>query len=275
MSNKGALIVKIRYIAKKYTHMSKLIYGLLFFLILASCSDNDEADQLANFSASNRLSTGDSARDFLSEDRYKELVIEVVYVEEFPPSDEALGSLVDFINQYCHKSAGIEIAKRAIASPALDYYTIAQVDSLEKELRGQYNSEGRMALFVFYLDGTYKGIETSKSSGFDVVLGVSYRNTSFVVFKRSINSLAPSKSSGLESIVLRHEFSHLLGLVDLGTPMQTNHIDPENGHHCIVEDCLMNYKIETGWEFSTSNTYQLLPQLDPYCEADLRANGGK
>jgi len=37
----------------------------------------------------------------------------------------------------------------------------------------------------------------------------------------------------------------------------------------------MNYKIETGWEFSTSNTYQLLPQLDPYCEADLRANGGK
>src|SRR5690606_41358851 len=118
--------------------MSKLIYGLLFFLILTSCTDNDDADQLANFSASNRLSTGDSARDFLSEDRYKELVIEVVYVEEFPPSDGGLGCLVVFINKYCHKLGSNEISKRTIASPGNDYYTIAQVDSLEKELSGTY-----------------------------------------------------------------------------------------------------------------------------------------
>lgn len=256
--------------------MNKFFYGLILILGFISCSDGDDANEIARLTASNRLSTGDSARDFLTQDHYKELVMEIVYVEEFPPSDEALHSLVEFINQYCHKSGGIEITKRAIESPSKEFYTISQVDSLEKELRGHYNSDGRLAMFVFYLDGRYKSMEeSSKSSGFDVVLGVSYRNTSFVIFKQSINSMTTSNSFGLESTVLRHEFSHLLGLVNVGTPMQQNHIDPENGHHCNVEDCLMNYKIETGWEFSDFNTGQQLPQLDNYCEADLRANGGK
>ncbi|WP_417362052.1 membrane metalloprotease [Galbibacter sp.] len=256
--------------------MTKLFYGLLVLFVLVSCVDDDDSNELAKLAASNRLGTGDSARDFLTEENFKAVVFEVVYVEDYPPSDAALDNLAEFTNKYCHKSAGVEITKRAIPAPGKEYYTISQVDSLEQELRSQYNREGRLAVFVFYLDGTYKSEkQSSVASGLTLVLGVSYRNTSFVVFKNSIDKLSSSRSFALESTVLRHEFSHLLGLVNVGTKMQTNHIDPENGHHCIVESCLMNYQVESGWQFSRWNMAPQIPLLDSQCIADLRANGGK
>lgn len=256
--------------------MNKYFYGLIVLFILASCSKDDDSNELGRLEATNRLSTGDSARDFLTEEHFTDIVMEVVYVEGIPPSNAALGNLVKFIDQHCYKPGGVEILKRAIPSPGKELYTIDQVDSLERQLRTQYNSEKRLAMFVFYLDGSYKKTDqSSEKSNSSVVLGVAYRNTSFVVFKEGVNKLVVSESIALESTVLRHEFSHLLGLVNVGTQMQTNHIDPENGHHCSVEDCLMNYRVETGWQFSGRDVENQLPQLDSQCIADLRANGGK
>jgi len=256
--------------------MSKFFYGLMVLFVLASCADQDDANELARLTASNRLGTGDSARDFLTEEHFSEIVMEVVYVESVPPSDVALEHLVEFINEHCYKSRGVEIVKRAIPSPDGEFYSVEQVDSLERELRTQYNAKNRLAMFVLYLDGSYQDLEDkSPNSGFGVVLGVSYRNTSFAIFKERINTMGSSRSYALESTVLKHEFSHLLGLVNVGTKMQSDHIDPEHGHHCNVEDCLMNYHVEIGWEFSGWNRDPQLPQLDSQCIADLRANGGK
>ena len=256
--------------------MTKVLYALIALFVLVSCVDDDDSNELAKLAASNRLATGDSARDFLTEEGFSAVVMEVVYVEDFPPSDAALDNLEEFINRHCHKSSGVEITKRAIPSPGMDYYTVSQVDSLEREFRSQYNNGNRLALFIFYLDGAYKNEkQSSQSSRSTMVLGVSYRNTSFAVFKKGIDKLSSSKSFVLESTVLQHEFSHLLGLVNIGTQMQSDHIDPENGHHCIVQGCLMNYQVEAGWQFSGWNIEQSLPELDSHCLADLRANGGK
>lgn len=256
--------------------MNKIFYGLIVLFILTSCAKDDDSNDLDVLGATNRLSTGDSARDFLTQERFTDIVMEVVYVDGLSPSNEALDNLTKFINQYCYKPGGVEILKRSIPSPGKVQYTIEQVDSLEREFRSQYNSDKRLALFVFYLDGSYKKTDqNAEKDQLDVVLGVAYRNTSFVVFKEGINKLLASESVALESTVLMHEFSHLLGLVNVGTKMQTNHIDPENGHHCNVEDCLMNYKVESGWSFVGGNMEHQLPQLDSQCVADLRANGGK
>jgi len=256
--------------------MHRFLYGLILLLVLASCAKDDDSNELGRLGSTNRLSTGDSARDFLTEDHFTAIVMEVVYVDNFPPSDAALDTFSGFINNHCHKSGGVEILKRAIPSPGKEAYTVAEVDSLERQLRSQYNTENRLAMFVFYLDGSYIQLdESSEKSNSSVVLGVAYRNTSFVVFKERINRLLSSQTNALESTVLRHEFSHLLGLVNVGTQMQTNHIDPEHGHHCNVEDCLMHYKVETGWQFSEGSTEYQLPELDNQCITDLRANGGK
>jgi hypothetical protein len=66
----------------------------------------------------------------------------------------------------------------------------------------------------------------------------------------------------------------LLGLVNLGSTMQTEHNDEAHDKHCDNENCLMFWK--------TSNSSMVgemvgsgIPQLDANCLADLQANGGK
>lgn len=257
--------------------MLKIILRLFLvtiFLFFTACSKDDDSQNANNFMAANRLSTGDSAKDFLTEDNFTDLVIEVVYVEGYQPSQMALDNLVSFINQRCYKSGGVEINMRSIESPGEEIYDINEVDDLEKEIRLQYTSGNRLALFAFFLDGKYDA-DTEES----LVLGVAYRNTSFVIFEETIQSLSdgiaePSRVL-LESTVFRHEFSHLLGLVDLGSDMQTDHLDEENGHHCDVESCLMNYKVESGLNIRGMVSEENIAQLDSQCLADLRANGGK
>jgi hypothetical protein len=65
----------------------------------------------------------------------------------------------------------------------------------------------------------------------------------------------------------------LLGLTNLGTPMQTNHEDASHPKHCNNEDCLMY------WQADGSGLLGMMvggnvPQLDANCLADLQANGG-
>jgi hypothetical protein len=80
--------------------------------------------------------------------------------------------------------------------------------------------------------------------------------------------------SRLKTAIINHEFGHILGLVNAGTPMQEHHQDTPNGRHCTDRSCLMNWVVETG------NVVQNLfggamPELDQKCINDLRANGGK
>jgi len=97
--------------------MNRFLYGLILLFVLASCAKDDDSNELGRLGATNRLSTGDSARDFLTEDHFTAIVMEVVYVDNFPPSDAALDNLSEFINNHCYKSGGVEILKRAIPSP--------------------------------------------------------------------------------------------------------------------------------------------------------------
>jgi predicted Zn-dependent protease len=98
------------------------------------------------------------------------------------------------------------------------------------------------------------------------------------LFERTIQDLSGGltqpEQSRLESVVLQHELGHILGLVNAGTAMVTNHQDAPHGRHCTNTNCLMHYTVETG------NVVQnlldgSLPQLDSNCLSDLRANGGK
>ena len=78
----------------------------------------------------------------------------------------------------------------------------------------------------------------------------------------------------LETTVLEHEFAHILGLVDSGSTMQTNHKDAAHGNHCNNTNCLMYYASETTDILGVLLTGSI-PVLDANCKADLTANGGK
>jgi len=139
------------------------------------------------------------------------------------------------LEQRINKPGGIRIIQRSIDAPQNEDYSLQQIANIERDQRQQYNTEDEIAVYLFN-----NGVSTEQ----------------------------------IESATLNHEFAHLLGLVDLGTPQQTDHLDEENGQHCNVPNCLMNFQIT----FSSGDMSMMgssIPVLDPLCIADLQANGGR
>ena len=118
---------------------------------------------------------------------------------------------------------------------------------------------------------------SASDSGNSVVLGTAYRNTSMVVYEKTFIDLAGTSSAGInraliETSTLRHEFGHIFGLVNSGTPLTTQHEDQNNRRHCDVEECLMYFQTVTNI-FNSSST-SVIPEFDDQCIADMQANGG-
>jgi hypothetical protein len=72
---------------------------------------------------------------------------------------------------------------------------------------------------------------------------------------------------------MEHEYGHLLGLVNLGSPMQVDHKDPAS-NHCNNSSCLMYYETQVG-QMGGILVSGPVPSLDANCRNDLKANGGK
>lgn len=251
--------------------MKKLIAVVtLAFLVLISCSkDSTEEDANGVVKANNKRALGTSANDLLSENKFDSMLIEVVYVEGFEPSTTAINNLVSFLNNRVNKSAGITVEKRAIPSPGNESYSIAQIIDIEDDNRIHYNGGSQIAVWAFFADA-----KSSTDTNTSVVLGTAYRNTSFVIYENTIQKMSnsafkPSRTV-LESTVITHEFGHILGLTNIGTPLKSDHEDPDHKRHCKVTSCLMYWESESGNVLGG-----VVPQLDAQCIADLRANGGK
>lgn len=246
-----------------------IVVFVLAFLVLNSCSTNDDNSDVI-VKANNKKSLGTSAHDLLSEDKFDSMIVEIVYVEGYEPTATAINNFVSFLNTRINKSGGITIQKRAIPSTGNESYTNAQIIAIEDANRIYYNDGNQIAVWAFFADA-----KSSTDTSTSVVLGTAYRNTSFVIYENTIKKLSgglykPS-TVVLESTVIEHEFGHILGLTNVGTPMQSNHEDTEHKRHCNVSSCLMYWEAESGNNLLGGT----IPQLDAQCIADLRANGGK
>lgn len=257
---------------------------ILSILLLCSCSNDkinsnndatdDEGGPIAINKNLNQKNVGDSANDLLSDENFKNLVVEVFYVDGFKPTNNTISNFEDFLSERLNKPDGIQTELKMIPSPGQDVYTITEIRALEDNLRTEYNKDSEIAVFGLFLDGEY-----SENTENGSVLGVAYRNTSFIIFEETIQGfsgqpLAPS-ATVLETTVLNHEFGHLMGMVNAGTPLQSDHQDVEHGRHCTSEDCLMFWTAETGEGLVNMISGVTIPIFDSLCLDDLRANGGK
>jgi len=251
----------------------KLLSLALVLFALGCSSDDDNVEENGVNKAANLKTTGSSANDFLSAARYQSVVVEVLYVQGFRPEPQTLINLKNFMQQRLNKPGGITITERQIASPGLAPYDINEIAAIETGNRSLYNNANVLTLCLLFVDGNY-----STDTDTNFILGTAYRNTSFVMFENTIRNLSDSPLEPnrvtLESTVILHELCHILGLVNLGTPMLTEHLDEAHDKHCDNEDCLMFWKTE-----NSSMIGQMvgsgIPQLDAHCLADLQANGGK
>lgn len=246
---------------------------LVIFFLTISCNEDDSLGNVLNNNYPYKQQVGYSANDILSNKKFTDIYIEVMYVEGFKPSAETLTNLKNFIGSRTYKT-NIIIEERLINITPKSIYSIEDVRSIEDANRSIFSFENQLAISALFLNG-----KSSSDTENTTILGTAYRNTSFVIFEETIkaasnNILGPSKTT-LESTVILHEFCHLLGLVNFGTNMVANHEDTSHNAHCTVENCLMYYLIENGKNVPHWVKDGQIPQLDVNCINDLKGNGGK
>ncbi|HEA30306.1 MAG TPA: hypothetical protein ENH91_09975 [Leeuwenhoekiella sp.] len=258
---------------------------LLFVFVIFSCSkDDDNSDPTPPQidKTVNQQTLGSSARDFLTADNFISIRLEIAYVQGFKPTQSSIDGLVTFLQSRCYKPANISIKETVVAptgdNASLDIDEIVQIES---DNRTVYNTGDELGVWVFFADNN-----SDKDEGNSVILGTAYRNTSCIIFEKTIqdinNSLVGGDLSRIEGTSLHHEFGHLFGLVDLGTPMLVDHQDTtaaDDGtstpnRHCNVEGCLMYFQTVTN-VFSMAMGNGSVAEFDELCLADLKANGGK
>ncbi len=215
----------------------------------------------------NDKAVGASANDLLSASRYTTLKVDIQYMPGFAPDAGAISQLHSFLSAYLNKPGGITITTKEIPAASSTTLSANDIVNLERSTRTGGNTSSEINLYIMYTNGAY----TSSN-----VLGIAYRNTSAALFGKTIQDNSggigkPSRTK-LEATVLTHEVGHLLGLVNLGSPMQTAH--QANDNHCNNQSCLMYYASETTDILGFLITGNI-PSLDANCVADLKANGGK
>jgi hypothetical protein len=249
--------------------LSFLIILLPVIFFFQGCSKSDSGTGLAAINTNNDKKVGSSGRDLLSSQTFTTLNIEIQYMAGFAPDAASLNNLTSFLNTLINKPGGIAITQKEIPEGKQPSYTIDDIATIEQKERTAYNSGNQLAVYVLITDAQYSDPS---------VLGVAYRNTSLCLIGKTIfdnsGNFGQSSRTKLETTVSEHEFGHLLGLVNTGTPMVTNHEDDAHGHHCNVKSCLMYYATETSDIFGFLVT-ENIPALDSDCLADLHANGGK
>ena len=213
------------------------------------------------------------SRHFLEDTKYTSLTIEVVSVKGQEPNQSALDNLKVFLSERLNKSGGITFVQSSIESPRNNIYSAGDLRDLEKDIRSKYTQKNKLAAFIFYADQGY--VDDNSNSK---VLGVAYSSTSICIFKKAIKEnsggIGQSKESKLETAVLFHEFGHLMGLVNNGTPMVQDHEDIYRQHHCDNENCIMYFESKSSDIIGLLGNGDL-PTFDNQCLDDLKAYGGK
>ncbi|NOT76117.1 MAG: peptidase [Cyclobacteriaceae bacterium] len=245
--------------------MKKISVLILWvFILVLGCKDNDSI----NSSNPNNVVPA----DFLSNSNYDKLIVEIQYVNGFQPSAATVNNLTAFLQARLNKSSGITVVQSEIASPGKSVYLDADIQSNENLHRTQKTSGKTLTAYFFFADGEYSG-----STGNSKILGIAYGSSSMAIFEKSIKDLSGGVSqpsvATLESTVVLHEFGHILGLVNRGTPLKSAHQDA-NGKHCTDTNCLMYFSVDTS-DAVANLLGGNIPELTTGCLDDLRSNGGK
>ncbi|MBV1924555.1 MAG: membrane metalloprotease [Flavobacteriaceae bacterium] len=251
---------------------SKLVLVFTLSILLLSCKSDDSGDSAIDPHAENLKVLGASAEDILSDDIYKNINIEIAYATGFRPKDETLTLFRTLLENRLNKPGNIHFIETEITTPLDSSLTLDEIKNLESTHRTEYTSGNDIAVYIYFANGN-----SSNDTSTSVTLGTAYRNTSIVIFEKTLLELQISQGSDLlvlEATTTQHEFGHILGLVNLSDDdiHPTNHEDTAHPNHCVVENCLMYFE---STNFRSLRGKTSVPEFDALCIADLQAKGGK
>lgn len=262
----------------KKIHLLSLIAILGIILSCSEKSSDDEETQTKVVNKTGNLkSSGESANDILSNENFDKMLIEVAYVTGFKPSNGAMDDFVLYLKEHSFK-ANIEVTYKELGSPNKETLTLDDIDALEQENRTAYNDGKTLAFYIYFTDApSDDDVEEDDL----VTLGAVYRNTSMVIYEKTIIDLASKSFSitpeDIETPTLNHEFGHLFGLVNLGfeddqesplkTAMVNPHEDSEAANHCTTDGCLMRAELQ----ISASNKSSKISENGLHADCTLTA----
>ena len=254
---------------KKTFNTSLLVLLCTSIFMIIACTKTSTSTSLPEINAENNKPVGASANDLLSATKYSSLKIEIQYMPGFQPDAASVNNLTSFANTLVNKPNGITVTQTQIAASNKTSLTVNEIASIEQSNRTAVTSGNQIAVYFLFTDANYAQLN---------VLGIAFRNTSLCLMGKTIKDnsggIGQTSKTKLETTVMQHELAHILGLVDIGSPMQTNHKDAAHGNHCNNSNCLMYYTSETTDVLGFLITGNI-PTLDANCRADLTANGGK
>jgi hypothetical protein len=178
---------------------------------------------------------------------------------------------MNLLNERINKPGGITFIENVITLPIVSSYSLDKIKEIEEEYRSEYTTDDTIVLYIFFSNA-----EAESDTPIVKTLGTAYRNTSMVIYEKTLHLVSESQNIDLEILegsTLHHEFGHILALVNLtNDDIHQDHEDQANANHCRVEECLMYYTSNFARNIKRLG---IVPDFDPLCIADLQAKGGK
>jgi hypothetical protein len=235
---------------------------------LPDVDDDDGPSSSGGSSSSAPDALPERVAAYLTSARATRLRIEIDAVDGLWPYASSKTYLGQFYAGLLDKPDGIELVEDETldVSSADDEWTIEELDALA---RAHASEEGptTITVQVLALPGRY----AAEDGG--TVLGVAWAHRFIALFQDSLRGncdggllggLQQDACEVAERNVWAHELGHVIGLVDNGVPMQTEHRDPDHGRHDRNEGCLMYWAYDRPQIFDT-----LLDRLGSGEGADL------
>lgn len=228
------------------------LWGLLAAASFLGCgtSDTDADGHVGGEESADRIESyirGDHPR----------LVIEVDSVPDFEPYESTTSRTESGLGSILDKPEGVEVVLDDSLEPRGEDYAWPREElfSLAEERFDLEVPEDTAKMHALFVDGHDENDTDNRT-----ILGLAWSNRHIVIYKQTIERLCTGILPGLqqqlcenaEASVFTHEVGHVLGLVDLGLPMVTDHKDPERGPHSANEDCVMY------WAYSGEQVVNLL-----------------
>ncbi|HEX9709252.1 MAG TPA: zinc-dependent metalloprotease family protein [Candidatus Thermoplasmatota archaeon] len=226
------------------------------------------------FAAPAADSVGSRASDIVSADTYTRLHVEVDWMEEggasYQPNSAVLSFLEQRLEARISKPGGVTVALSNAIPATQATYSTDDLRQLERTHRDVQPGGDTMSLWVVF------ATVSSASTGGGVVAGIAYAGSSCAVFAKTLEEnagiLSPRES--MDKVVALHEVGHLMGLVNLGTPMAAPHEDAAHPGHSGNPDSVMYWQVETGNLFDLIRGGGAPDDFDADDIADLRGIGG-
>jgi len=191
---------------------------------------------------------------YLRPDRAASFVLEVDSVAGTEPTTEVRDRFATGFADVVDKPGGVTVTlDGTIASRGTDHaWTNDELRTLADETFDLDASADAVKMHAVFVDGHYAGDD----EGSGVTLGITYDHTHFFLFAQSVEEACAAASIGpllREDLcnaavlnVMVHEAGHVIGLVNRGLPMVTDHEDADHPRHDGNDECVMYWVAETG-----------------------------